>query len=259
MPILNEYPDLQFRCNLPDGRKITDEADFRCRWHAVLPQLSPEKLLEILLHGTGLKPKGTVVIGRTFLMLDEIKLYKDEAQKVVEKLTFTLKPGEREATLMHIMIEPGYRGGGYGSAIVKSLGEIAARVGIPKISLTATQIGSYAFIKMGFLPDEDTWKSLQADIRARLDSFSEQLKTLDCEKTEYEIREMLKGNHPSAIQAIAGINQPCVKYNDAVLPLGAALLVDLQWQTSLMLGSENRHNAYVVPDSFLTPPGIHTR
>jgi GNAT superfamily N-acetyltransferase len=55
------------------------------------------------------------------------------------------------------------QGGGYGRALMGDLIDTGRLVGIDTIRLRAERVGRYVWVKMGFLPTEDAWRTMKAE------------------------------------------------------------------------------------------------
>ena len=60
-------------------------------------------------------------------------------------------------------ISPGMHGEGYGRAIMSDLIDASALMGIDRIKLLADDIGTYVWLKMGFLPTPEAWRDMRSD------------------------------------------------------------------------------------------------
>lgn len=60
-------------------------------------------------------------------------------------------------------VSPGIQGEGYGRAIMGDLIDASALMGIDKIKLLADDIGTYVWLKMGFLPTAEAWREMRSD------------------------------------------------------------------------------------------------
>ncbi|MGZ3416074.1 MAG: hypothetical protein ACXVAT_19850 [Isosphaeraceae bacterium] len=60
-------------------------------------------------------------------------------------------------------ISDAQQGGGYGRALMGDLIDAGRLIGIERIKLRAERVGRYVWVKMGFLPTDESWRQMRKD------------------------------------------------------------------------------------------------
>jgi GNAT superfamily N-acetyltransferase len=100
-----------------------------------------------------------------------------------------------------MFVSEGRRGEGFGRRFMGDLVEFARLVDIPVIRLDAEQIGRYAWLRVGFVPDRGSWNRLSVELTHRL---SAALGDLGQDRFN-EILQMIRSPHPETARELAAL------------------------------------------------------
>ncbi|WP_416355818.1 GNAT family N-acetyltransferase [Aureimonas phyllosphaerae] len=138
---------------------------------------------------------------------------------------------------------------GIGRRLMKNAVDTGLFLGCDRIRLDADDVGRYSWVRMGFVPDRGSWRSIREACIRSLMQFSQ---TLGPARTQ-EIVMMLMSNDPKTMRLIADLKDPVEEprlrrrggLEPQVVPLGKAMLLgdcpiwagefDLRDATSLSL------------------------
>lgn len=114
---------------------------------------------------------------------------------------------------------------GYGRTLARNSYRLAVALGFDRLTLTALQVGSYSWARLGFMPTPDSWQApkCRQKIQTSLASLRNQISSdLYLEVLDYAISD-----HPEVIWEIAD-KDAMVDSGKTVrrVPLGVALLYD---------------------------------
>ena len=97
------------------------------------------------------------------------------------------------------------RGGGC-KELYRNLLPFYKALGVQEVTLSADEVGSYAWVRYGFRPDVEEWKLLREKIRASLEGLMLE-GDIDDEQVS-EIEDILASDDPNSIEAIANLEKP---------------------------------------------------
>jgi hypothetical protein len=117
------------------------------------------------------------------------------------------------------------RGKGMSKDILRNQMALYKKIGIDRISMSAVEIGSYAWTKYGFTPLQPSWDSLRADLKSRTRSLSGILP----EEVSGSVMKILESPDPKAIWALSDVTW---KLPDSGEPLGKHLLLGQRYGIS---------------------------
>jgi hypothetical protein len=130
---------------------------------------------------------------------------------------------------------------GLGRAFMQNAADLCALIGIDRIHLAADDVGRYAWIRCGFLPEQGSWDTLRRSMMPRLIDLQEELPS----ERFAEIMTMLRDRRPVTARLIAGLPDPVqtqipTEQGRMLVPLGRVLLLDSGaiWQGDLDLRDE---------------------
>jgi GNAT superfamily N-acetyltransferase len=143
-------------------------------------------------------------------------------------------------------IPPQWQGYGLSRSLMRNAYRVARLLGLTSIKLRAIEIGSYAWLRYGFRPDDESWEGpLKADIATRL---AELLAVRAVGETaRARVLRFLGGDDPALANAIAAERQlvPSLRRGPdgrpVLVPLGRALIAEANggrgcsWQGTLAL------------------------
>jgi hypothetical protein len=138
-----------------------------------------------------------------------------------------------------MFISEGVQGMGRGRALMGDLIDVAKLIGVDRIALQAHNIGRYAWIRMGFLPDAGSWAQLK---REALSFVLSQSSRLGASATNELVRRINEGG-PEAARTLAAMTTLVPsrelpnRYEPALVPLGKAFFLEYgsDWYGSLDL------------------------
>ena len=124
------------------------------------------------------------------------------------------------------------RGGGC-KQLYRQLLPLYEAMGVTNVSLSADEVGSYAWVRYGFRPSAEGWLELRTSITARLEQRRGQL---DAETYQAVLAILAKAD-PNAIEEIANLNidVPSGDGGGATAKLGFLLLQKNMWEGVLDL------------------------
>jgi GNAT superfamily N-acetyltransferase len=93
---------------------------------------------------------------------------------------------------------------GIGRNLMSDLVKTAVRLNIPAIRIEASDVGRYAWIRFGFLPDRGSWLSLRLEMTQRL-SFAESSLT---RRDYFRVVELVTNSDPAVARAVAALSMP---------------------------------------------------
>jgi GNAT superfamily N-acetyltransferase len=94
-------------------------------------------------------------------------------------------------------------GVGRGRLLMKDLIDAARRIGIEHIKIQAQNIGRYAWLRMGFVPDEGSWRSIQADATRLIQLYKGRLG----ERLVTDLTGRILTGRPETAVLLAGMSQ----------------------------------------------------
>lgn len=115
------------------------------------------------------------------------------------------------------------------------------------ISLHANNIGSYAWAKFGFVPDDDSWQKVRNNAQATFERDSLKFRT-SAEEREL-LEKIIKSDNPQDIWLLADLASPMLsnRPNIESMKLGQRLLIGNPWEGNLERDNPlamQRFNAY---------------
>ena len=118
---------------------------------------------------------------------------------------------------------------GVGRRLMRDTVEAAIFLGLERIRLDADDVGRYAWVKMGFLPDKGSWRSIRDACLRMLPQFNSMLEPSRLQ----EIFHILMSADPLTIRLIADLHDPVTSprlrrpgsLEPQVVPLGKAMLL----------------------------------
>lgn len=148
-----------------------------------------------------------------------------------------------------MFIPAGERQAGRGRLLMRDLIAASQLLGINRIEIEAERIGSYAWLRMGFLPDRGSWITLQAEA---LRFVAMHAGTLGARAEA--LRRQIAAGGPEMARGLAGIDDPVPSAelfqtdgSPILVPFGRALFIErgLRWagafrfdKTSLTVANE---------------------
>jgi hypothetical protein len=127
---------------------------------------------------------------------------------------------------------------GLGRAFMQNAADLCLSIGIDKIHLAADDIGRYAWIRCGFLPEQGSWDTLRRSMMPKLIELKEDLPA----ERFSEIMDMLLDRRPTTARLIAGLRDPVrsqvpTEQGDMFVAVGRVLFLDggATWQGDLNL------------------------
>jgi hypothetical protein len=116
--------------------------------------------------------------------------------------------------------------------LYRNLLPLYEELGVTEVTLSADEVGSYAWVRYGFRPDPKEWRKLGKKLTQRLAVLSEQIAD---EAQVGRIENIIASSDPEAIVAIANLKNP----NFTERSLGFAMLEKNIWKGKLDLGDED--------------------
>ena len=130
---------------------------------------------------------------------------------------------------------------GLGRAFMQNAADLCISIGINKIHLAADDVGRYAWIRWGFLPEQGSWDTLRRSMMPKLIELQEDLPS----ERFVEIMTMLRDRRPTTARLIAGLLDPVrtqipTEQGGMLVSLGRVLFLDggAIWQGDLNLSDE---------------------
>jgi len=132
------------------------------------------------------------------------------------------------------------RGEGVGRRFMRDLVELARMIDIPVIRLDAEQIGRYAWLRVGFVPDRGSWNRLSVELVHRL---SAALGDLGQDRF-HAVLQMIRSPHPETARELAALEDKVASLElfgadgrPEPVPLGRALFLEIgsNWSGELRL------------------------
>jgi len=130
---------------------------------------------------------------------------------------------------------------GLGRAFMQNAADLCISIGINKIHLAADDVGRYAWIRWGFLPEQGSWDILRRSMMPKLIELQEDLPS----ERFVEIMIMLRDRRPTTARLIAGLLDPVrtqipTEQGGMLVSLGRVLFLDggAIWQGDLNLSDE---------------------
>lgn len=142
-----------------------------------------------------------------------------------------------------MFISPEGRQTGTGRRLMSDLIDLAVKVGIDQIRLEARNIGQYAWLRMGFLPDRGSWRHMQQELPRFVQRHEA---TLGRETTAEIIRQILTGGPETArLLASLDVEVPSLDRfapngHPEIVPLGKAMFLETNayWSGSFDVNNE---------------------
>lgn len=201
-----------------------------------------------------------------------------------EKSTFSILKKEWQAGML--WIEPTYRGSGLGRHLLRNQLEYFYICGIQRLNIVAACIGSYAWARQGFLPDDVLSKDFKESTQEKILKRWDLLQTFLDEKDKAILNRALEFKDPHDMWTIADCkkdiaNRLCAAFNIAIgiekhklqrlfmeieydwkqggdLTLGKAILTSVGWIGHLDMGDKEqveRAGKYVGGWKYVKEPG----
>jgi SPP1 gp7 family putative phage head morphogenesis protein len=126
----------------------------------------------------------------------------------------------RSRVVTHDVFRVNNQGAGTAKRVLRDQVALYRELGVKRIELDAVSLGSYAWAKYGFRPDEASWRAMRPQIRNRLSEVSDEVRPL--------VEKVVESQDPRAVWALS----------DLPGKLGLSLLRDLPWSGSLDLSDE---------------------
>ena len=154
--------------------------------------------------------------------------------------------GSKVVDLVEFLVPPRKQGGGVAKKILRNSMNTFKKMGVKKVELDAVSIGSYAWARYGFVPDELYWKK---SMKRRIEGRAAEL----CDRDHQDRRQLFDRvlqaltDDPHSIWDIADVNAEIQLDGGESIPIGKALLIDNSWAGYLALDDEQamrRFNAY---------------
>lgn len=152
--------------------------------------------------------------------------FADNAELWFVERTLSLKGGAFQAN--EVFVASPHRRGGYGRRLMSDLIAMSERLGIDRIRVEARDIGRYAWLRMGFRPDDRSWRDMRPDLLAELFRIEAEIGS---QKAEKLIRQIVMG--PSDVaNVLAALTDPVPsrklyeRSEPMIVPLGKALFLD---------------------------------
>ncbi|QOG19234.1 hypothetical protein [Bradyrhizobium sp. SEMIA] len=131
-------------------------------------------------------------------------------------------------------------GGGYGRALMRDLIDAGKLIGIERIKLRAERIGRYVWVKMGFLPTDDSWRQMRKDA---LEFIVKHQSRLEPTLNIRELMTRIVTGGPEMVRVLASIEievpseQIPSRFEAAPIPFGKAFFLEAapDWTGSLDL------------------------
>ncbi len=152
-----------------------------------------------------------------------------------------------------MFIDETRQGGGIGRRFMADVVALAATLGLDRVTLEADNIGRYAWLRCGFLPDRGSWMRMRPEIITRIVGAAGEIPS----DRFMEILEIARNENPVAARELAALTDPVTSTtlfdSDAhprAVPLGRALFLEASppWAGSLDLndsGSMDVLNRYI--------------
>jgi len=140
-------------------------------------------------------------IGEKFALRVEGRFYDGASIWFVER-TLELQGRFFNADEMFIPdIDAGF---GRGRPLMKDLIDAGRTIEIERIKIQAQNIGRYAWLRMGFVPDEGSWRSIQADGTRFIQLYEKRLGT----RFVTDLTRQILSGRPETAVFLAGLSQP---------------------------------------------------
>lgn len=126
------------------------------------------------------------------------------------------------------------QGQGFGRVMMGNCYDLAQELELDEMRLRASWIGTYAWLRFGFVPDQADWDNhLKAGITERLYEWREHIPTA----AFLEVQRMLERGSPRTAWLIADDDTPVETEDGETVTLGQALLANsgISWDGSLLL------------------------
>lgn len=153
-----------------------------------------------------------------------------------------------------MFISASRRGQGLGRRFMRDLLDFARKVGISKVRLDAEQIGRYAWLRVGFVPDRGSWGRLKVELTQRL---AAALPDIGNDRF-LELLAVVQRPDPEAARELAGLRDPVSSVElwetdgrASKIPLGRALFLEVGSNWSGELDLDDRTTLGLV-DSYVS-------
>lgn len=180
-------------------------------------------------------------IGQAFRIRVEGR-FVDGSQIWFVERTLSLAGGVFDADEM--FIPDGEARFGRGRRLMLDLIRLAERLGVERIKVEARKIGRYAWLRMGFVPDEGSWRDMRGVLVRELFRVEREL---GADKVTALLRQIATGK-PEIAGVLAALTDPVpsialIEYGRPVtVPLGKALFIDAvgDWSGEFEIRGEGR-------------------
>jgi GNAT superfamily N-acetyltransferase len=135
------------------------------------------------------------------------------------------------------------QGGGYGRALMGDLIDAGRLIGIERIRLRAERVGRYVWVKMGFLPSDDSWRQMRKDA---LEFVVKHQSILEPRLNVRELMARIYAGGPEMVRLLASIEievpseHIASRFEPELMPFGKAFFLEAapDWSGSLDLRDE---------------------
>lgn len=153
-----------------------------------------------------------------------------------------------------MFIDPSHQGLGVGRRFMADAVSLAATLGLERVTLEADNIGRYAWLRCGFLPDRGAWMRMRQEIITRIVLAREELSS----DRFMQVLDLARSERPVAARELAALTDPVssttlldANAHPVTVPLGRSLFLEASppWAGSLDL---NDSLSMDVLDRYLT-------
>ena len=180
-------------------------------------------------------------IGQAFRIRVEGR-FVDGSQIWFVERTLSLAGGVFDADEM--LIPDGDARFGRGRRLMLDLIRLAEQLGVERIKVQARRVGRYAWLRMGFVPDEGSWRDMRGTLIRELFRFEREL---GAAKVAALLRQIGTGK-PDIAGVLAALTDPVPSIalidhgRPVIVPLGKALFIDAvaDWSGEFEVHGEGR-------------------
>lgn len=207
--------------------------------------LTPEEMGNAIIRSVGteksIRYEFIEGVGQAFRLRVEGRFVDGSQIWFVERI-LSLAGGVFDADEM--FIPEGHRLFGRGRLLMLDLIRLADRLGVERVQVHARKAGRYAWLRMGFVPDEGSWRDMRGELVRELFRVERDLGT---DRVAALLRQVATGK-PEIAGVLAALSDPVPSSSfksdgkPVLVPLGKALFLDAvgDWSGEFDLRGEGR-------------------